>query len=108
MNSGNLTIESNPDSSVVIVGGGPVGLVLALTLAHHGVRSVLFEQNVTTTQSGFPTGEISSEELADIVVRFPKMDLTLARTMEILRSLGLADGLRARGASDSPATLMFS
>lgn len=31
------------------------------------------------------------------------MDLTLARTMEILRSLGLADGLRARGANSSPA-----
>ncbi|CAI7584784.1 unnamed protein product [Penicillium viridicatum] len=37
------------------------------------------------------------------------MDLTLARTMEILRSLGLADGLRARGvASAYPFTVRFS
>lgn len=30
------------------------------------------------------------------------MDLTLARTMEILRPLGLADGLRARGVNFPP------
>jgi FAD-dependent monooxygenase len=48
-----LNVESK-DNSVVIVGGGPVGMVLALTLAHHGVRSVLFERNITTTQSGIP------------------------------------------------------
>ncbi|KAJ5909079.1 hypothetical protein N7495_001761 [Penicillium taxi] len=85
----NLNVESK-DNSVVIVGGGPVGMVLALTLAHHDVRSVLFEKNTTTTQ-------------------FPKMDLTLARTMEILRSLGLADGLRARGVAPAyPFTVRFS
>src|ERR1700722_13211752 len=31
------------ESPVLIVGGGPVGLSLALGLAHHGVRSTLFE-----------------------------------------------------------------
>jgi hypothetical protein len=36
------------------------------------------------------------------------MDLTLARTMEILRSLDLADELRARGATASPNVLIVS
>jgi 2-polyprenyl-6-methoxyphenol hydroxylase-like FAD-dependent oxidoreductase len=31
------------ESPVLIVGGGPVGLSLALGLARHGVRSTLFE-----------------------------------------------------------------
>ena len=48
-----LDVESE-NNSVVIVGGGPVGLVLALTLACHGVHSVLLEKNTTTTQSGVP------------------------------------------------------
>ncbi|KAJ5669812.1 hypothetical protein N7462_010882 [Penicillium macrosclerotiorum] len=104
----NLTVEDHSDSTVSIVGGGPVGLVLALTLAYHGVRSVLFEKNVTTTQSVFLT-ENQSLETANIDNRFPKMDLTLARTMEILRVLGLADGLRARGvAPEYPFTVRFS
>jgi FAD-dependent monooxygenase len=42
--------EELPSDSVLIVGGGPVGLILALTLAHHGVRSVLVERNLTTTR----------------------------------------------------------
>ncbi len=33
---------------VVIVGGGPVGLSLALGLAHHGVRSVVIEHDFVT------------------------------------------------------------
>ena len=51
-----FNVESE-NNSVVIVGGGPVGLVLALTLAHHGVHSVLLEKNRTTTQSGNPSPE---------------------------------------------------
>jgi len=82
--------EELPSDSVLIVGGGPVGLILALTLAHHGVRSVLVERNLTTT-------------------RWPKMDLTIARSMEIFRVLGIADGLRERGVpSHYPFTCLFS
>jgi len=55
-----------------------VGLTLATTLARHGTKSVILERNESTT-------------------RWPKMDLTTARSMEIFRHLALADGLRELG-----------
>lgn len=66
------------DDTVVIAGGGPVGLILARILSHSGVKSVLFERNETTTS-------------------WPKMDLTNARSMELFKRLGIADGLRTQG-----------
>jgi FAD-dependent monooxygenase len=53
----NSTITANHDEErlgddcVLIVGGGPVGLVLATTLAFYGVKSVVLERNETTTKS---------------------------------------------------------
>ncbi|QHE91539.1 FAD-monooxygenase [Pandoraea fibrosis] len=61
---------------VLIAGGGPVGMTLALALARYGVRSLLVERNPGTT-------------------RHPKMDITNARSMECFAQLGLADALRA-------------
>jgi 2-polyprenyl-6-methoxyphenol hydroxylase-like FAD-dependent oxidoreductase len=61
---------------VVIAGGGPVGMTLALVLARLGTRCLLVERNPTTT-------------------RHPKMDITNARSMEIFRRLGVAEALRA-------------
>ena len=63
---------------VLIAGGGPVGLLLATVLSHYGVRSVILERNCDTT-------------------KWPKMDLTNARSMELFRRLGLADALRQKG-----------
>ncbi|MEQ8699671.1 MAG: FAD-dependent monooxygenase [Bauldia litoralis] len=63
---------------VLIVGAGPVGLTLAIVLAHHGVRCAVVERNATTT-------------------RHPKMDITNGRTMEIFRRLGIADRVAAAG-----------
>ena len=65
---------------VVIAGGGPVGMTLALNLARYGVRSLMAERNPTTT-------------------RHPKMDLTNGRSMELYRRLGLAEKLRDAGVS---------
>ena len=55
-----------------------MGLILARILSHHGVGSILFERNRTTTS-------------------WPKMDLTNARSMELFRRIGLADELRKHG-----------
>ncbi|USA42655.1 FAD-dependent monooxygenase [Spongiibacter taiwanensis] len=63
---------------VLIAGGGPVGMTLALELARHGVASTLVERNSTTT-------------------RHPKMDLTNGRSMELFRRLGIVDAARAAG-----------
>lgn len=71
-------IKHLPKGTVLIAGGGPVGLLLARILSFHGVRSILFERNETTT-------------------KWPKMDLTNARSMELFRKLGLADELRKQG-----------
>src|ERR1700756_4689911 len=66
------------EAPVLIAGGGPVGMTLALNLARYGVRSILVERNPTTT-------------------RHPKMDLTNGRSMELFRRLGLAEKLRDAG-----------
>lgn len=63
---------------VLIAGGGPVGMTLALNLARYGVRSILVERNETTT-------------------RHPKMDLTNGRSMELYHRLGLVEQLRDAG-----------
>jgi 2-polyprenyl-6-methoxyphenol hydroxylase-like FAD-dependent oxidoreductase len=60
---------------VLIAGGGPVGLTLALTLARHDVAAILVERNPSTTTH-------------------PKMDITNGRSMELFRHLGVADELR--------------
>jgi FAD-dependent monooxygenase len=78
MASADTTSHALPDNVAVIVGGGPVGLILARILSHHGVGSVLFERNETTTS-------------------WPKMDLTNARSMELFKRIGLADELRKQG-----------
>lgn len=66
------------DTPVLIAGAGPVGLVLAKELAHHGIRCTIVERNLQTT-------------------RWPKMDITNCRSMELLRRLGLEQGLREVG-----------
>ena len=66
------------NTPVLVCGAGPVGLVVALELARHGVRCTLVDRAVAPT-------------------RFPKMDITNCRSMELLRRLGLADRLRADG-----------
>ena len=82
--------NKNPDTPVLIAGGGPVGMTLALELARHGVASILVERNATTT-------------------RHPKMDLTNGRSMELFRRLGIIDELRAAGVSeDQPLNVTWA
>jgi 2-polyprenyl-6-methoxyphenol hydroxylase-like FAD-dependent oxidoreductase len=66
------------DTQVLIVGGGPVGLTLAIDLGRRGVRCTLIEQ----------------KEAPQFL---PKMERCNARTMEIFRRMGIADMVRAAG-----------
>jgi 2-polyprenyl-6-methoxyphenol hydroxylase-like FAD-dependent oxidoreductase len=63
---------------VVIVGGGPFGLMLANELGRRGVSAELFDQKPTTALN-------------------PQANATQARTMEHYRRLGFADEIRALG-----------
>ena len=66
------------ETPVLIVGGGPVGLTLALELAAQEVRCHLVDRR---------------PEMG----RLPKMERCNARTMENFRRLDLADAIRAAG-----------
>ena len=65
-------------TDVLIVGGGPTGLTLAIDLGRRGVRCTLIEQKA---RPAF----------------LPKMERINARTMEIYRRMGLAQQIRAAG-----------
>lgn len=49
--SDTVTEEILADNRVLIVGGGPVGLLTAVVLAFYGVPSVIVERNADTTRS---------------------------------------------------------
>jgi len=66
------------ETSVLIVGGGPVGLGLGLELSRHGVDSVIVERNTSTTDH-------------------PKSRGTTARTMEDFRTWGIEQEVRNGG-----------
>jgi 2-polyprenyl-6-methoxyphenol hydroxylase-like FAD-dependent oxidoreductase len=53
---------------VLIAGGAPVGMTLACELSRRGIACMLVERNASTT-------------------RYPKMDITNARSMELLTKL---------------------
>lgn len=67
-----------PETDVVIIGGGPTGLVLAIELGLRGVRVVLVDDKPDTAT-------------------LPAANATQARTMEHFRRLGLAEAIRAQG-----------
>jgi cation diffusion facilitator CzcD-associated flavoprotein CzcO len=66
------------DTEVLIVGAGPVGLVLAIDLGQKGVRCTLVERK--------PAPQF-----------LPKMERCNARTMEIFRRMGISAAVRAAG-----------
>jgi len=66
------------DSAVVIIGGGPCGLMLAIELGRRGVSTIVLEEKSAPS-------------------RFPSANATQARTMEHYRRLGFAEKVRSRG-----------
>jgi 2-polyprenyl-6-methoxyphenol hydroxylase-like FAD-dependent oxidoreductase len=76
-------------AQVLIVGGGPFGLMLANELGRRGIAVVLVDQNPGTTQN-------------------PAANATQARTMEHFRRLGFADEVRALGLpADFPTDIAY-
>jgi 2-polyprenyl-6-methoxyphenol hydroxylase-like FAD-dependent oxidoreductase len=69
---------SESDNRVLVVGAGPVGLSLALGLAHHGIRSTIVERNASISERSKAPG-------------------IHARTLEIFQQWGVADGILAEG-----------
>lgn len=70
------------DVPVLIVGGGPVGMTLALCLAKRGIASYLVELRAAAVLPDVKCNHISS------------------RSMELFRSLGISQDLRAAGLPD--------
>lgn len=66
---------------VVIIGGGPVGMCLALDLGLHGIRCAIFDERVDLTDA------------------MPKCNTINARSLELLRKSCLPDRIRGVGMS---------
>ena len=75
--------ESN--APVLIAGGGPCGLMLAVELGRRGVGALLVDEKPSTAFN-------------------PQANATQARTMEHFRRLGFADEVRSLGL---PAEFFF-
>ena len=76
-------------TDVVIVGGGPAGLMLAIELGCRGVDCVVLEEDVAAPD-------------------FPKANATSSRTMEHYRRRGFAQKIRALGlAPDHPQDVVY-
>lgn len=76
----------NGDHSIVIAGGGPVGMCAAIEAARQGVKVLLIESR----PEGLPPSA--------------KCNTVAARTMETFRRFGFADKIRAAGLPDNYPT----
>jgi 2-polyprenyl-6-methoxyphenol hydroxylase-like FAD-dependent oxidoreductase len=75
---------------VIIAGGGPVGMTLAMDLGWRGVPCLLFEERLPAMPPN------------------PKCNTTNARSMEHFRRLGCADRIRAAGLpGDHPTDVLY-
>lgn len=78
-----------PKTPVLIVGGGPCGLMLSMELGRRGVHSILVDAKKRTAVN-------------------PQANATQARTMEYFRRLGFADEVRALGLpQDYPTDIAY-
>lgn len=77
------------DTDVIIIGGGPSGLMLANELGRRDIAVILLDQDASTAIN-------------------PQANASQARTMEHFRRLGFADEVRAEGLpSDYPTDIVY-
>lgn len=80
---------TNETTEVLIVGGGPCGLMLANELGRRGVSAILVDQKPSTAFN-------------------PQANATQARTMEHFRRLGFVEEIRAQGLpGDHPTDVAY-
>src|SRR3954468_23965835 len=88
MQPGNSVNDKN-DCAVIVIGGGPCGLMLAIELGRRGISTVVLEEKTSPA-------------------RFPAANATQARTLEHDRRLGFAEKVRAHGMpEDYPADIAY-
>jgi 2-polyprenyl-6-methoxyphenol hydroxylase-like FAD-dependent oxidoreductase len=87
--SGTALMSERFDCAVLIIGGGPCGLMLAIELGRRGIATILLDEK-------------------DSPARFPQANATQARTMEHFRRLGFAERVRAQGLpADYPTDIAY-
>jgi 2-polyprenyl-6-methoxyphenol hydroxylase-like FAD-dependent oxidoreductase len=84
-----MTMTLGPQTPVLIVGGGPCGLMLSIELGRRGVGCILVDAKKRTAVN-------------------PQANATQARTMEYFRRLGFAAEIRALGLpADYPTDIAY-
>ena len=77
------------ETDILITGGGPCGLMLAIELGRRGIRTLLVDMKHGTAFN-------------------PQANATQARTMEHFRRLGFAQEVRAQGLpADHPTDIAY-
>ncbi|HXF89341.1 MAG TPA: FAD-dependent oxidoreductase [Xanthobacteraceae bacterium] len=71
-------MDNRSDCAVLIIGGGPCGLTLAIELGRRGISALVLDEKTSPA-------------------RFPAANATQARTMEHYRRLGFAEKIRTQG-----------
>ena len=70
----NSSVMATEEADVLVIGGGPVGLTMAMELSYHGIKTILIEKKPTTTT-------------------LAKAISVTSRSMEQFRRLGLQENI---------------